>query len=116
MPVTSTFSSIGTSLGGYVASVVARDVVPLAVERVMPAAQGLAVAVAELDRAQVVQADLQYGEIGMRVAADHPGQAAATVVEQDLDHLGAADHVPAGQYQPLLRNDDSRAQGAFDAL
>ena len=70
---------------------------------------------AEGDRRQVALVGLQHRDVGFRVgAADVRGDPAA-VVQDELDVVGALDHVMIGQHEAFRRHDHARAQ-ARDAL
>jgi hypothetical protein len=57
--------------------------------------------------------DLQYGDIGAGIGADHLGLQAAVVIEVDLDQLGALDHMVIGQDVALGGIDDDPGAGAL---
>ena len=55
------------------------------------------VGVAQRDDRQAVQRDLEDGQVGVGVGADHLAARLAAVVEDDLDIVGALDHVVVGE-------------------
>jgi hypothetical protein len=69
-----------------------------------------AVGVAQHDDGQLVQRDLQNGQIAVRIGANHLGPRGAAVVEHHLDFVGTFHHVVIGQDVAGLADDDTTAQ------
>lgn len=70
-------------------------------------ADAYAVRMADGDGRQVRQVDLQYGEVGFRVAADYPSQRFPPILERHYDLLGVRRYMVVGQ-QIAFRAHDHR--------
>ena len=74
------------------------------------------VGVAEGDHRQLVEVDLEDGDVRFGVAADRPRLGAAPVAEQHLDIVGALDHVVVGEQVAGRRDDHARAEADLALL
>jgi hypothetical protein len=68
------------------------------------------VGVAQREGGQTVQLDLEHGQIGVGVGADHLRAGAAAVIELHLDRVGALDHMVVGQDVAVGADDHAAAQ------
>ena len=67
-------------------------------------------------RRQILEIDLQHGQIGFRVAANHAGEGFATILEGDDDLVGAVDHMVVGQQVAFRAHDHRRTEAGLHAL
>src|SRR5690606_6020207 len=72
-----------------------------------PFAHAHIVAVAVRYSGQVLGIDLQQGQVGTGVAADHFALERAAVVQVYLDLIGTVDHVVVGHDIPIVADDDT---------
>ena len=57
--------------------------------------------------------DLEHGEVGLRVAAEHLGGQLAAVAQRDGDLLGVLDHVVVGEHDAVGADDEAGAGAAL---
>ena len=74
------------------------------------------IGISQLYGLQLGQFDLEDGQVGGRVRADHHRVGRAPVVQQHLDGVGAGNNMVVGQDMSLVRHDYPRTQGLFYAL
>ena len=65
------------------------------------------------DGRQVLQVDLQYREVGFRVAADDPGVGFTTVLESHYNLVGPCDHMVVGQQIAFRAHQHRRTQAGL---
>ena len=53
--------------------------------------------------------DLEHGDVGARVGADHLGRQDSAVIERDAERLRAFHHVVVGDDDPVRADDEARA-------
>jgi len=68
------------------------------------------VGAAQHDHRQLVELDLEHGQVGVGIGADHLAARVAAVVERDLDLVGALDHVVVGEDVTIGAHDHAAAQ------
>ncbi len=81
-------------------------------DRHYPVADLRRTAVAEADiRQRLIRVDLEDGEIGLGVAADHLGPILGFILQDHLDFFGVADHVIVGHDITPRINDEPGSEG-----
>jgi hypothetical protein len=66
-------------------------------------------------RGQVARGDLEHGQVGPRVGADHDGRVDLLIVGRDPELFGVGDDVVVGQDVAVGIDDEARADGAVGA-
>ncbi len=78
-------------------------------------ADAYAIGMAERDGRQVCEVDLQHGKVGLRIAANHPGQRFPAILEGHDDLLGVGGHMVVGEQVAFGTHDYRRTEARLHA-
>jgi len=74
------------------------------------------VAIGEFERVKPIRVNCNQGQISLGVATDHLGGGAASVSQEDLNGVGAANHMMIGEDVALIAEDHAATETAFDVF